>query len=815
MWLKSWSFAGLALALVGCFGEDTAPPVREVPVSGVGGACTIATDCREGLACRANRCEPSGDKAEGASCRLSGECQEALYCGSTGVCETAGDNPRDAACGTAADCLAGLYCQPTGLSGVCAQPGMGDIGQPCQGAADCLAGLGCAAPPGGAARTCQGSLEGGVAAPFVGVECGGEDEGPLRVYFEVPDGSSPDFYRLPFPNDARRLGTRPLLDDHPTPGVGALGFDLVRKMLDVIGERQQGFGLNQATFLRFSGRLNLDTLDASGENPSHVLVGISPESPDYGQNQPIFWQASTGRGRYICQNWLAVRPSWGRALEPNATYAVLITDTARGEDGQQLEQDADFAAMLQEERPQQTRLVEAWNAYRPLREYLIAQSIPAASIKGAAVYTTGDPRAVARQLRGAVRGFGLPQLSDLTLCATDTPSPCDDGLGGEAHQRGCMGRTEGFDELHGRLLLPIFQQGEAPYLVEGGGVEVGVEGPVIQRNEQVCAAMTVPSQDMPEEGWPVLIFAHGTGGSYRSHVGEISSLVSAMGAGDRATGMIVIGWDQVQHFTRRGASAQDPESLVFNALNPEAAQGNFLQGAADLHAITAFVENLDIAAADSPTGKRVKVDPSRIYFLGHSQGGTSGAIALPFEPAIKGAVLSGTGGSLTYALLGKTNPFNAANGVRIALQDPDIGENHPVLSLIQGFFEPVDPINYAQYIGARQIEGVTTPRHVLHAMGIGDTFTPTLALEAMATGLRSGVAAPLITPFQRRTVSPSMTPISGNLTVNGQPMTVVSRQYEPIGYDGHFVLFRETEAIDDLIEFLSTAVLDGVPTIAD
>lgn len=810
---------GACLALSACNSTSgAAPPVREVIVGGVGDECTIPSDCREGLGCVNGACGPTGDLNEGDPCALTGQCSDGLFCGFAGACEAAGDSPLDGPCGQTADCQAGFVCAPVGLSGQCAPAGEGDLNDECEGFGDCLAGLGCAPPrlePDGPLR-CQPLSDGGAPRLFEGVACAPTDDGPLRSYFEVP-GDSPavEFYRLPFPNDARRSGSRPVVGDHPTPGAELLGFDIVKTYLDAIESQQEGFGLNQAVYLRFSGRIDFDLLDARSEDASHYLMDITPDSDEYNERQPIFWQANSARGRYICNNWMSVRPSWGRPLNPNTTYAVLITDVVRGEDGAELTQDEDFAKMLSEDRPNPD-LIDAWNAYAPLRAYLADQDIDPATLKGGAVFTTGDPTAVVENLRAATRDEGAPQASDLTLCEGDSSSPCDDGLSGDAHRRGCFGEQDGFHEVHGRVTLPVFQRGEAPYLEEGGGVEQQGDTPVVQRSESVCMAMTVPKAvAMPEAGWPVVIYAHGTGGSYRSHVENISPMVTEMTVGDRTTHALVIGWDQVQHFTRRGDVALDPELLVYNTRNPEAARGNFLQAVADLYAIAHFVESLDIAAEDSPTGEAIKADPTQVYFIGHSQGATSGALALPFEPVIRGTVLSGAGASLTYSLVGKTSPFNAAAGLALALQDTDIGESHPVLSLLQGYFDGVDPVSTAARISAISVEGRTTPKHVLHTIGLRDSFTPRATLETMAVALRSDVVAPLIEQFERREVEPVDPPVSGNEVTSGEPWTLVSRQYEPTDYDGHFVLFRDADAMDDMVEFLTTGILDGVPTIED
>jgi predicted esterase len=404
----------------------------------------------------------------------------------------------------------------------------------------------------------------------------------------------------------------------------------------------------------------------------------------------------------------------------------------------------------------------------------------------------------------------VPAVTELTTCAPGVRSPCDDGLEGAAHQRGCFGAAAGRVELQGKLLLPIVQRGAPPYLERGGGVELAGGAAVLQRQEEVCFAMTAPEGEAPAAGWPVLITAHGTGGSFRSHVDTLAPLVTGVEVAGRRLDMLTIGWDQVQHFTRRGDSTLDPEALVYNFGNPDAARGNVWQAAVDLHAVVRFVEELDLEV----DGRRIKADPSQLYFLGHSQGGTSAAIALPYEPLIRGAVLSGTGAGLTLSLQGKTSPVDIPSAVAAALQDPAVGESHPVLNLLQGWFDPVDPLSYAEYIGARQLDGETSPRHVFALIGLGDTYSPQPTLEILATALRATLVEPLRGELSRGFAASSPSPVQGNASVGGRPTTVVARQYVPAAYDGHFVLFRHPDAQGDLQEFLSSALL-GVPLIRD
>ncbi|MEO1266842.1 MAG: hypothetical protein AAFX99_02025, partial [Myxococcota bacterium] len=239
--------------------------------------------------------------------------------------------------------------------------------------------------------------------------------------------------------------------------------------------------------------------------------------------------------------------------------------------------------------------------------------------------------------------------------------------------------------------------------------------------------------------------------------------------------------------------------------------------ATDIHAIVAWLEGFEISADNSPTGVSIKADPNQIYFMGHSQGGTSGPLMLPYEPGIRGAVLSGAGAGLVLSLLGKTSPVDIPSGVALALQEPGgVSESHPVLNVIQGFFDPVDPLNYAEYIASNAIEGETTPMHVFHTIGLDDTYTPPDTLAVMATAMRVTGIEPQADPEQPRLfVETAPAPVGGNRTVLGETYTAVGRQYAPTGYDGHFVIFREAAAQQDLAEFLGSAVVEEFPQIRD
>ncbi|MDB4998637.1 MAG: hypothetical protein JWM74_6069 [Myxococcaceae bacterium] len=774
---------------------------------GVGAACDAARACRPGLACTDGKCAPGHASEDGTACTISAECKQGSYCGPTRTCAPAGTGGDGAACTSDGDCGSGLRCNIVGFGAECKAEGTGDVGGACKRAGDCFGGLVCGVgacvppPPGGP-----------LAIPsWRGADCPADDPGPTKVYFRVPRGSNDgDFFRLPFPNDVRRKAGHPDLSGFPTPGPELLGFDVVDRYLRDVEQRSDGFSAYPTVTLRFSGDFDLDSLKGTG-----VVRWVDVTTGEPGDDRGWGWSATTGRSPYVCPRSMAIRPSQGAPLTPGHTYAVMLSNGAKAAGGQPLARDADLDALLSPTTPSDAALAAAHASYAPLRAWIAAKSVDAATIAGATVFTVGTQPIVSR-LATAVAAAAAPTSSGWIKCGGAAASPCAQATG----DRACGPVDPAFDELHALVKLPIFQSGTAPYFAPTDGGEITVDGagtPQLQRTEDVCLALTVPKGTMPAGGWPLVIYAHGTGGSFRSHITE--SVASRLASVDDGAGgqvkMAVLGIDQVQHGPRRGASQETPQKLFYNFANPSAARGNPLQGAVDQMALVRFAGAFDLAAGASPTGAEIKFAPG-IAFWGHSQGATVDAIALPYVTGVAGAVLSGEGASLIDALVTKKNPVNIAAALPFVLQDPSVGTSHPVLSVLQNAIDAADPLNHAAFIAKSPL----TPgaaKHVFQPYGLGDTYSPpaTEATFAIAAGLR------LLTPSASVTAPDSIggatatpVPVSGNLSDGVRPITAVVREYAPSGYDGHFVSFKESTAQADVAHFLADVVAGKTPNAA-
>ncbi|MGO8999581.1 MAG: hypothetical protein ACLQVI_40160 [Polyangiaceae bacterium] len=783
------------------------------PPAGVGDACGATIPCRSGLACSAaGTCAPGYSTPTGAPCVINDECVAGDYCGGLRQCTP--DTPEDSGgvagsdCSNDGDCAAGLRCDPVGLSAQCQPEGAGDVGAACTSSADCFGGLDCesqicTAPPATTGPPPPVGL-----STWPGVDCA-DDPPPTKAYFQVPrepsdGGPGTDFFRLPFPNDARLNGTSVDMSGFPTPGSSILGYDLVARYVGDVEANTQGFSTWPTVTIRFSAPVDFSTLKLPQalqwlELTEGAAVPVGFE-----------WTMTTGRNQYVCPNALTARPQQGIPLIPGTTYAFVVSSSVLTAADQPIQMDSDLQALLGSTAPTDPALTNAYTAYAPLRAWVSANG-GASSIIAATVFTTGPTNSLAPSAVAAVQAAPAPTATGWINCAS-APSPCPQATG----DRACGAPDPAFYELHGLVTLPIVQAGTEPYWDPDAGGDISLDSngnAQVVRTEQVCMALTVPKTTMPAGGWPLVIFAHGTGGSFRSHVpeGVAANLAGAMSSAGVATPMAVLGIDQVETGTRRGASTDSPDNLFYNFGNPGASRGNPIQGAADQASLLILAKSLALDA--SLTGSAIKF--GEFAFWGHSQGATEGGLAMPYVNGYAGAVLSGEGASLIDALLTKTNPVDVAAVVPAVIQDPAVNIYHPVLALLQASLDQDDPLNHALYIAAAPTT-TGTAKHLFQPYGLGDTYAPPVTEATFAIAAHLGVAAStpsVTTPDSIGGISPVPVPASGNLTVGAKKITAFVREYQPSGYDGHFVAFDNPDAETDVATFLADVVNGTVPSV--
>jgi len=833
------TFLGLSLCLIGCGGTVNESSVFNVPDvvgadveadssaimlqgQGVGEPCVKDqagfSDCRPFLKCVDDICRATGDTQQGYYCVLDDECAPGLHCSIAAKCEQAGDGQAYATCITAGDCVEGHFCKVLGLGGYCSPVGEGDIGAPCEDKGDCLGGLRC-----GALGECSAGKLGIDINLWEGRSCSDSDDGPPRVYFEIPPIKSGEFFRLPWPNDIRTVNGKVDLTDFPTPGLGLLDVDFPDRLVQAIEAGQSGYSNVPAIYFRFSTDIDMGSIKTGGDSPNVQLVDVEPGSSSYAEQHGYSWYATAGSSnRYMCDRWLTLQSSWKQPLKSANRYAAIITKGVRatpkveGEIGDLLVADDHLKVLLSDEAPTDPFFEQSWTRYEVLRNYLDDQSIDRDKVVGVALFTTQDTGTTHRAIRDAIEAWTPKAPESIVLCDGASVSPCDDGLTGPEHERGCFEDHPEAWELHMKIPLPVVQSGVKPYLTPefGGDVQLDASGKLtITEDEPVCVSLTIPKNITPSpNGYPLVIAGHGTRGTYRSSVDKFSLPVANMNVSGKTVGAAVLSWDGPMHGPRRGSEIS-PELLYFNMGNPKAARGNSYQGFADILALVKVAKTISWDATLSPTGKAVSFDASRIAYMGHSQGAGYGVPALAYSADIKMGIWSGAGAGLVLSLLNKTSPTDAKEGIGVALGEisesgkATTSNHHPVLTLLQGYFDPIDTLHTARDHIMWAGEAAKA-KHIFMSYGLGDTFTPPQSIETLAHVFGVRQIAGSDYTFGLKEIS---LPAGGNF-YDGE-ITGLLSAIKPTNYDGHFVLFLHLSQIERMRRFLGTWILDGTPTI--
>jgi hypothetical protein len=653
--------------------------------------------------------------------------------------------------------------------------------------ASCAA-LGCGPVP----IDADASVDGGVEA-----DSGPVDAGPPRAIFELPRTPEVPFFDLPWPSDLRRTA-----DGH----VDATGFpnplraQLITRYVAAIAARQRGFATNGAVYFRFSRPVDRRSLPGSiaetlAPTASVFLVDVDPDSPTRLERHPAVVGYQDTATLYWAERTVAIRPVHGIPLAGGRTYAAVVTGRVRARSGETFERDYDFRDIVG--GGGDGAVADARATYRPAFDAIVESGVSADQILALAVFTTEDPVAE------------LAVYRDWMHAEYPAPTPRD-----AAWMR--VADRPNFQQIEGRYgPVPVFQEGAIPYAETGGAMEPGPDGePVVASEYDARFALTVPTTPMPATGYPIVLYAHGTGGSFRSFLSD--------GTGSRlaSLGIACMGIDQIHH-GERNPTTTTPELLFFNVINPDAARDNNRQSALDIVQQARVVPSLAIPLATADRGgAQIVFDPDRVWFFGHSQGGLVGPLFLGIDDGASAGVISAGSAVLAYALLEKTDPLSIPDVVRLALELPGANateafavENfsfeHPVITLVQGWIEASDGSNFGALAFASPRPGFA-PKSILSTEGLMDTFSPPGSIEALAVSMRVPPLEPVSRPIAAYPVlgiAPMSPPVSGN--VAGGAATAGLLQFPA---DGHFAVFDNTTAQEQIRGFFASLVA-GTPAI--
>lgn len=639
--------------------------------------------------------------------------------------------------------------------------------------------------------------------------CGGASRGggeTTGLWFAkaAPGAALPNAWlSFPFPADFRRVaGGGPDLHDFPNPSNSSLlgSYEAVAATLD-------GFSTNGATYFLFNGPLDPSTVPTGAGRGLDAdapiqLVDVTTGSPEYAARRPLRVTLQTRGGAYVAPNTLAVAPAWGFPLREGTTYAVLVGSAVRAADGSPLAAPPLLEVALG--TGNDTGGVDAATVARiaasfaPLRAYLTAQRLDPKALVAATVFTTQHVAADLDALAAQIASRPAPPYRG---DAWQTPPG---GTGFSVARRFLWHRspdlTTDYYLLQGRFTSPNYMVGEVPY-TSGGHLQLTSP----YREEDLRFVLSIPAAP-PASGtcYPIVEYAHGTGFTPDS-AGAYTFDGDGTAGRLAARGLAGISIDQPLHGQRAGGLTYNVELATFNFLNIASARSILRQSAVDTLSLTRFIRSsLRVPAAVSPTGKDLCFDPSRVGFLGHSQGGLTGALAASVSD-VPTFMLSGAGGGLAITLIERKQPvdISAFMAATLAMAPGEVLDDmHPVVTLVQTLLDATDPVNYA----ARWLTA-SPPHSVLLTSGLHDAHTPYATAIALATAGGVPAVRPLVTTMTAldlRGLTPLLAPVAGN--AGGATAGLLQWDDSPPGADdSHFVIFNRPEAIHAVMRFFESA----------
>lgn len=631
---------------------------------------------------------------------------------------------------------------------------------------------------------------------------GTQTGGTARMELEAA-GPGKDWHALPFPNDIRRSTDGTLdLSGFPPPRDGELS-DLLASYLAHATQELRGFSLQPTIYVQFDqplAKANLLSPAKTLEQAGYFLADVDPASPEYGQLKPLRGLISPPiRGQYLQPNLLMVQPLWGKPLRPLTRYAFVVRRGWKDAAGKALAQPQplkDLIALWKAGKTPaeaQSGLGRLFASLEPLRAALKAGKIqvPYDDLAAASVFTTGNPPGQLQAMAQWVQTQWKPK---------------------QAKKWEIQKKTKDFWLLTATYQSPNFQVGKCPYDSEGGFAFDKQGQPIVQVDETMRLSALVPvnrSADL-EGRPPVVMSAHGTGGDYLSYANggkfKISEQLGTQGA-------VIVSTDQPLHGPRckPEISGDALDLKTFNFINITAGRSGFRQSALDTVAMARLIREglFDVPAEVSPDGKPVQLDGLRMGFIGHSQGGLSGALAAAVEPSVRAYVLSGAGAGLSLTIMQRKDPQDIAGLIQALLSiDPgELSEFHPAISLVQMLADITDPLSYGRLVLERPVD--VRPPHVLLTEGLLDAATPADTSEALASAMGLEILAPkvhLSQAMQIDNVRVLLPPQTGNLQRNGFAVTAVLSQWDTLD---HFAIFTTDKVARLYRRFLTSTLLDG------
>jgi len=548
------------------------------------------------------------------------------------------------------------------------------------------------------------------------------------------------------------------------------------------------------------------------------LIDIDPQSVELGKLFPLVVN-ELPTDLYTPAHLVALSTPPGIVLRGRHSYAFVVRRELGDSTGALLGVPPQLWALENGQSPGGPYAAQAQAEYVPLWKALLAKSVDPTDVAVANVFTTGDVVMDLAALSSAVIARDPVVLTQVALAP--------DG-----------GRYDGFCELSGAVTFPKYQQGTPPFTTSGGTFALGADGlPAPQGSyANVPVEFTFPKGRMPDAGYPLVMYFHGSGGVSRQAIDRGTAVLDA-GVWTNTPGQGPA-WVLAPFglATVCAALPLNPERLpgasdtaYLNLTNLAAFPDTFRQGVIEERALMAALQTLTIpfSAADQatcgitlPAGESaLHYDASNLFAQGQSMGGMYTNLISAVEPRILAAVPTGAGGGWQSFVL--TSPQVPTTFLPLVLFTGSSATwQHPLFALLETAWEPAEPMVYAARLGRRPLPNHPV-RPVYEPVGPNDSYFAQATYDGMATAYGNEQAGTQVwTSMQASLALEGRAglvpyPVSDNVPSEAGPLYtgVVAQYVDPTGYDGHDI-FTQVEAVKHQYGcFFGTRLITGTSTV--
>lgn len=601
--------------------------------------------------------------------------------------------------------------------------------------------------------------------------------------------------------------------------------EMIASLIRRIQSERAGFSTIGGIYFRTSQPLDApelpDVFHTARPDSCFQLINVEPDSPHYRERYPVYVTYHETADVIWAENTLVIRPVPGVNPEPGSRHIALI-GSCLSSGGKPVQTSKKLQYIMHKAAPKE--LSDSLDFYVDQLESLAKDGelgMEISDIRAFSGYKTMDPADELDQIAVDLKGKGSVVTNDDGTCLGTYQTNADDYV--------FTGTFNTVNYMEGRYPYNGDSEGEIRFDKEGKLASKG-------KSEAVEFKIIIPKSTMPEHGYPIAVYGHGTGGDSSSHITEGRTLIKG------GVPMAMLGFDAVMHGRRvldeTGNAYPDTSLITMISKNTVAIRESWRQTVIDMLVLYDLLENNKIILPPVPGGtENVIFDPSYGMYMGHSQGSQEGGLLLGLTGLIHNAFLSAGGGGIMYAFVERTawdltqsleldatlamligdQPIADIVGLMLEVQPGMLSYDAFITTqIVQPLLEPIDPLCFTHRFIKEPPVGMT-PKNIVQTIGIGDTDTPNSVQFAMISSIGLppvGNLYEISDPMKLVSFDKALdSPVSNNITTQSGTVTGGSLQFQVEGCNPHFAIYCNPNAKQSYIDFFDS-VLKENPTIS-